>query len=207
MSGLLEYLNLDYIKNNLESFKDYNEQNPFLTITAFALLYILCTAASLPGATLLTLTAGALFGFIKGVIIVSFASSIGATLAFLVSRFLMKDTIQKKYGEKLKVFNEGIKKDGASYLFTLRMLPVFPFFLINLVMGLTPIKTLTYYFISQLGMLPGTAVYVNAGSQLSKLDSLKGIMSPSLIASFALLGCFPLIVKFAFKFLKKKEVA
>ncbi len=205
-SGFTDYLNLEYVKENLASFKDYYSQNPIKTALIFGSIYILCTALSIPGATILTLTGGALFGFLKGVIIVSFASTIGATIAFLVSRFLMKDTIQKKYGEKLKTINQGIEKDGASYLFTLRMLPVFPFFIINLLMGLTPIKTIVFYLVSQIGMLPGTAVYVNAGSQLSQIDSLKGIMSPTLLGSFVLLGLFPLIVKFAFKFFKKKEV-
>ncbi len=193
--GWDQYLTLEYVQANLDSFREYYSQNQAQTVGIFAIIYIVSTALSIPGATILTLTAGALFGLTIGVIIVSFASTIGATLAFLASRYVLRDSIQTKYGEKLKSINEGVKKDGASYLFTLRLLPIFPFFLINLLMGLTPIRTLTYFFVSQVGMLPGTAVYVNAGSQLSQLESLKGILSPQLLASFALLGLFPLIAK------------
>jgi uncharacterized membrane protein YdjX (TVP38/TMEM64 family) len=143
----------------------------------------------------MTLAAGALFGNLVGLIMVSFASSIGATLAFLFSRFLLKDYVQKKFGDKLKAINEGVEKEGAFYLFTLRLVPVFPFFVINLAMGLTPIKTFVFYLVSQVGMLPGTFVFVNAGTQIGKLESLKGILSPELIISFALLGIFPLAAK------------
>ena len=189
-SGYTKYLSLDYIKENLDSFKDYYAQNMVETILIFALIYIGATVLFPGGATVLTLTAGALFGVIQGVIIVSFASTIGATVAFLLSRSVFRDTIQNKYGDKLKAINDGIEKDGASYLLTLRLQPVFPFFLVNVLMGLTPIKTSIYYLVSQIGMLPGTAVYVNAGSELGKINSLKDIMSPTLIGSFLLFACF-----------------
>lgn len=143
----------------------------------------------------MTLAGGAIFGFWRGLVLVSFASTIGATLAFLAARFLLRDTVQKKFGDRLKAINEGIEKDGAFYLFTLRLVPIFPFFVIHLVMGLTPIRTGVFYNVSQVGMLAGTAVYVNAGTQLARMDSLSGILSPGLIFSFALLGIFPWIAK------------
>ncbi len=204
--GWDQYLTLEYVQANLDSFKEYYAANQVQTIGIFAGIYITATALSIPGATILTLTAGALFGLTTGVIIVSFASTIGATLAFLASRYVLRDSIQNKYGDKLKSINEGVEKSGASYLFTLRLLPIFPFFLINLLMGLTPMRTLTYFFVSQIGMLPGTAVYVNAGSQLSQLKSLKGILSPQLLVSFALLGLFPLIVQKIVGYFKARKV-
>ncbi len=205
-SGYTKYLSLDYIKENLDSFKDYYSQNTLKTILIFSLVYIGATVLFPGGATVLTLTSGALFGVIQGIIIVSFASTIGATVAFLLSRLVFRDSIQSKYGDKLKAINDGIKKDGASYLLTLRLQPVFPFFLVNLLMGLTPIKTSIYYIVSQIGMLPGTAVYVNAGSELGKINSLKDIMSPTLIGSFILLACFPILVKFLMKSFGKASV-
>lgn len=204
--GLTNYLTLDYLKANQDRFQEFYAQNMFQTLAAYSGIYILSTALSLPGATILTLAGGALFGFWTGLIAVSFASTIGATLAFLVARFLLRDSIQNKFGEKLRTFNEGVEKDGAFYLFTLRLVPIFPFFLINLVMGLTPIKTLTYFVVSQLGMLLGTAVYVNAGRQISQIDSLQGILSPGLIASFALLGILPFIARFIVDSLNAKKI-
>ena len=144
---------------------------------------------------MVTLLGAALFGFWTSLLLVSFASTIGATLAFLSSRFLLRDWVQSKFGDKLKAINQGVERDGAFYLFSLRLIPVFPFFLINLLMGLTPISTIRFYLISQLGMLPGTAVYLNAGTQLAQIDSLSGIVSPSVLASFALLGLFPVVTK------------
>jgi dihydrolipoamide dehydrogenase len=170
------------------------------------LVYISVTALSLPGALVMTLAGGAIFGLLEGTIIISFASTIGATLAFLASRFILRDSVQSKFGEKLKAINRGIEKDGAFYLFTLRLIPVFPFFVINLVMGLTPMKTWQYYLVSQVGMLPGTLVYVNAGSQLGSLQSPAGILSPSLLISFALLGVFPLLAKKLVDFIKRRKV-
>ena len=204
-SGAGEYLTLETLKEKQELLKSFYANDPLKTIAAFMAIYILATALSLPGATILTLSAGVLFGFWTGTILVSFASTIGATLAFLTARFLFKETIQKKFGEKLERINEGIKKDGAFYLFTLRLVPLFPFFLVNLVMGLAPIRTLTYFFISQIGMLPGTAVYVNAGTQLAQIDSLKGILSPKLLLSFALIGILPLISKWVIGMFKSQK--
>ena len=155
----------------------------------------------------MTLIGGALFGLVTGTILVSLCSTTGATLAFLVARFLLRDSIQNKFGDRLEAINRGIEKEGMFYLFTMRLIPAIPFFVINLVMGLTPIRTLPFFFVSQLGMFPGTIVYVNAGTQLAQLDSLAGILSLPLILSFVLLGIFPLIVKKAMKFVTNKRQA
>ncbi|MBJ2130240.1 FAD-dependent oxidoreductase [Alteromonas sp. IB21] len=192
---LNSYLTLQGIKDSLGTFQAQIAQNPVLSIGVFFAIYVAVTALSLPGAAILTLAAGALFGLVQGLVIVSFASSVGATLAFLVSRFILRDTVRNKFKEKLKKIDEGVEKQGAFYLFTLRLVPVFPFFLINLLMGLTSLKTWTFYWVSQVGMLAGTAVYVNAGTQLAQIDSLSGIVSPGLIFSFVLLGIFPWIAK------------
>jgi len=192
---LNSYLTLEGMKGSLDTFKSQIADNPVLSIGVFFAIYVAVTALSLPGAAILTLAAGALFGLVQGVVIVSFASSVGATLAFLVSRFILRDTVRNKFKEKLKKIDEGVEKQGAFYLFTLRLVPVFPFFLINLLMGLTSLKTWTFYWVSQIGMLAGTAVYVNAGTQLAQIDSLSGIVSPGLIFSFVLLGIFPWIAK------------
>ena len=192
---LNNYLTLQGMKDSLDTFQSQIAQNPVLSIGVFFAIYVAVTALSLPGAAILTLAAGALFGLVQGLVIVSFASSIGATLAFLVSRFILRDTVRNKFKEKLKKIDEGVEKQGAFYLFTLRLVPVFPFFLINLLMGLTSLKTWTFYWVSQVGMLAGTAVYVNAGTQLAQIDSLSGIVSPGLIFSFVLLGIFPWIAK------------
>ena len=190
-----QYLSLDYIKNQQASFDALYQENPALILGGFFLMYVLVTALSLPGAAIMTLAAGALFGFWVALLLVSFASSMGATLAFLASRFLFHDTVQQRFGDRLKKLNEGVRKDGAFYLFTLRLVPAFPFFVINLVMGLTPIKVRTFYFVSQVGMLAGTAVYVLAGTQLGQIESASGLLSPELIGAFVLLGIFPWIAK------------
>jgi len=190
---LNSYLTLEGMKGSLDTFKSQIADNPVLSIGVFFAIYVAVTALSLPGAAILTLAAGALFGLVQGLVIVSFASSVGATLAFLVSRFILRDTVRNKFKEKLKKID--VEKQGAFYLFTLRLVPVFPFFLINLLMGLTSLKTWTFYWVSQIGMLAGTAVYVNAGTQLAQIDSLSGIVSPGLIFSFVLLGIFPWIAK------------
>ncbi len=192
---LQQYFTLEYIKSRQQLFGDYYRDNTAFTILVFLGVYVISTAISIPGAAVLTLMAGALFGLLWGTVIVSFASSIGATLAFITSRFLLRDFVQKKFGSQLETINKGIRKEGEYYLFTLRLIPVFPFFLINLSMGLTPIGLLKYYVVSQIGMLPGTIVYVFAGTQLAKVESLGGILSPGLIAAFTLLGLFPLIAK------------
>lgn len=199
-------LTLDGLKAGLIQFEDWRAAEPLLVGGVFLLLYVLVAALSLPGAAVMTLAAGALFGLLLGTVIVSFASSIGATLAFLVSRYLLKDSVQSRFGDRLKAINEGMQRDGAFYLFTLRLVPVFPFFLINLLMGLTTIRATTFYWVSQLGMFAGTIVYVNAGTQLARLDSLSGILSPALLVSFALLGVFPLIAKKALAIIKAKKV-
>ena len=199
-------LTLDGLKSGLAQFGAWRDDSPLLVGGAFLLLYVIVTALSLPGAVIMTLAAGALFGLLWGTVIVSFASSIGATLAFLVSRYLLQDTVQSRFGGRLKAFNEGIAKDGAFYLFTLRLVPIFPFFLINLLMGLTTIRALTFYWVSQVGMFVGTLVYVNAGTQLGQLESLSGILSPSLLLSFVLLGVFPLIAKKIVDLVKARRV-
>ncbi len=193
--GLGEYLTLDYIKVNQLRFQEFYLSHTLETILTYMGIYIVVTALSIPGATVMTLFGGAIFGLTRGTIIVSFASTIGATLSFLAARYLLRDYVQNKFSEKLKLINQGIEKEGAFYLFTLRLIPLIPFFLINLVMGLTPMRTITYFFVSQLGMIFGTIVYVNAGVQLAQVDSLKGILGPGLIGSFVLLGLFPLIAK------------
>lgn len=199
-------LTLEGLKQGLADFEAQRSAAPLLTGGLFLLLYVLVTALSLPGAAVMTIAAGALFGLAWGTVLVSFASSIGATLAFMVSRYLMRDSVQKRFGDRLQAVNDGIEKGGAFYLFTLRLVPVFPFFLINLLMGLTPIRAVTFYWVSQVGMLAGTLVYVNAGTQLAQLDSLSGILSPSLLLSFALLGIFPLIAKKILSVIKARRV-
>jgi len=189
------FFSLDFLKSQQAAIEAYRVANPWTTAGIFFAVYVAVTALSFPGAAVLTLAAGAIFGLLTGLIIVSFASSIGATLAFLASRFLLRDWVQNRFGDRLKALNAGVKKDGAFYLFTLRLVPAFPFFVINLVMGLTPIRATTFYWVSQIGMLAGTIVYVNAGTQLGQIDSLAGILSPGLIGSFVLLGIFPLIAK------------
>lgn len=188
-------LTLATLKAQQASIAAFHEQHALLAMIVYGLTYIAVTGLSLPGATVLTLAGGALFGLFWGTLIVSFASTIGATLAFLAARYLFKDRIQTQFGERLQAINDGIARDGAYYLFTLRLVPLFPFFLINLLMGLTTLKTSTFYGVSQLGMLAGTLVYVNAGTQLAKITSLSDILSPALVGSFALLGLFPLIAK------------
>jgi dihydrolipoamide dehydrogenase len=201
-----QYLTFDYLKSRQLALETYHADHQFMTMAVYMAIYILVAALSLPGAAVMTLAGGAIFGLWIGLLLVSFASSIGATLAFLVARFLLKDYVQDKFGDRLNAINEGIAKDGAFYLFTLRLVPVFPFFVINLVMGLTPIRVGIFYIVSQIGMLAGTFVFVNAGTQLAKIDSLSGILSPGLIFSFVLLGIFPLIAKKIIAMIKARKV-
>lgn len=203
---LNQLLTLQGLKSGLVTFEAWRSDNPMFVGGVFLLLYVIVTALSLPGAVIMTLAAGALFGLLWGTLIVSFASSIGATLAFLVSRYLLQDAVQSRFGDRLKAFNEGVARDGAFYLFTLRLVPIFPFFLINLLMGLTAIRALTFYWVSQVGMFVGTVVYVNAGTQLGQLESLSGILSPSLLLSFVLLGVFPLMAKKILDVIKARRV-
>ncbi|MEW5710184.1 MAG: FAD-dependent oxidoreductase [Pseudomonadota bacterium] len=193
--GLDRYLTLEHFRAQQAAIVAYHHAHPLASAMGFFALYVAVAGLSLPGAALMTLVAGAIFGLLWGTVIVSFASSIGATLAFLASRFLFRDAIQSRFRDKLQAINAGIEREGAFYLFALRLVPVFPFFMINLAMGLTSMKTWTFYWVSQLGMFPGTIVYVNAGTQLARLESVSGILSPTLLASFALLGIFPLIAK------------
>jgi pyruvate/2-oxoglutarate dehydrogenase complex dihydrolipoamide dehydrogenase (E3) component/uncharacterized membrane protein YdjX (TVP38/TMEM64 family) len=200
------YLTLESLKQSQQDFAAFKAQSPLLVGAVAFVAYVLVTALSLPGALVMTLAMGAIFGLLWGTLLVSFASTIGATLAFLVSRFVLRDAVQQRFGDKLKAINEGIARDGALYLFTLRLVPVFPFFLINLLLGLTPMKTRTFYWVSQVGMLAGTLVFVNAGTQLAALQSLSGILSPGLLLSFALLGVFPLLAKKVTAWLQSRRV-
>jgi uncharacterized membrane protein YdjX (TVP38/TMEM64 family) len=189
------FLTIEYLKENKDIFSDYFNNNKVKTIIIFFIFYIIMTTISFPGATILTLAGGAIFGFWTGFIIISFASSIGATFSFLLSRYFFRDHIQNKFSEKLSLLNKGIEREGAFYLFSLRLIPIFPFFMINVLMGLTPISIIKYYIISQLGMIFGTLIYVNAGVQLSQVDSISSIMSPGLVSSFVLLGLLPILAK------------
>ncbi|EGQ7934622.1 TPA: TVP38/TMEM64 family protein [Vibrio vulnificus] len=190
-----QYLTLDNAKAQQLALNSFIEENFLFASISYFVIYVGLTAFSIPGATVVTLLGAALFGFWYSLLLVSFASTIGATIAFLSSRYLLKDWVQARFGDKLSAINQGVEKDGAFYLFSLRLIPVFPFFLINLLMGLTPISIGRYYLTSQIGMLPGTAVYLNAGTQLADINSLSGILSPTVLASFALLGVFPIAVK------------
>ncbi len=201
-----QWLTLDGLKSGQAQFEAWRAASPLLAAGGFFLAYVLVTALSLPGAAIMTLAGGALFGLLYGTLLASFASSIGATLAFLTSRFLLRTSVQRRFGDRLKAVNDGMARDGAFYLFTLRLVPVFPFFIINLVMGLTPIKTSTFYWVSQLGMLAGTLVYVNAGTQLAQLQSLSDIASPGLVISLALLGIFPLLARGLLRVLQRRRV-
>ena len=201
-----QYLTLEGIKALAADLAAFQQDNPVAVIAGFFVAYVIVTAASFPGAAVLTLAAGALFGVVTGTILVSFASTLGATLAFLSSRYVLRDAIEARFGERLKAINAGLERDGAFYLFSLRMIPAFPFFVVNLVMGLTRIRTLTYVWVSQMGMLLGTIVYVNAGTQLARIDSLSGIASPGVLASFALLGIVPWLAKAIIGVIKRRKV-
>ncbi|ASJ92134.1 FAD-dependent oxidoreductase [Porphyrobacter sp. CACIAM 03H1] len=201
-----QYLTLEGVKALAAGTAAFQRDNPLVVVAGFFLAYVVVTAASFPGAAIMTLAAGALFGVVWGTVIVSFASTIGATLAFLSSRYVLRDSIEARFGERLKAINAGLERDGAFYLFSLRMIPVFPFFMVNLVMGLTRIRTLTFMWVSQIGMLLGTIVYVNAGTQLARIDSLSGIASPAVLGSFVLLGIVPWIAKGIIGLIKRRKV-
>ncbi len=201
-----QYLTLAGIKDGVAQWEAFYAENPVAVLAGFFAVYVAVTAASLPGAALMTLAAGALFGVVTGTILVSFASTLGATLAFLSSRYVLRDSIEARFGERLKAINEGVERDGAFYLFSLRMIPAFPFFVVNLVMGLTRIRTLTYVWVSQLGMLLGTIVYVNAGTQLARIESLSGIASPGVLGSFVLLGIAPWLAKLVIGAIQRRKV-
>ena len=203
---LHQKMTLEGLKSGLVQLHAWRDAEPLQMALGYFFLYVLVTALSLPGALVLTLAGGAIFGFVQGFVLVSFASTVGATLAFLAARYVLREWVQQRFGEKLKPMNDGIEKEGAFYLFTLRLVPVFPFFLINLLMGLTKMRTLTYYWVSQVGMLAGTVIYVNAGTQLAAIDSLKGIVSLPIFLSLAALGLFPLITKKLLTVFKKNKI-
>jgi len=192
---LHHYITLEYLKSSKDKLNVYYQDNPLLVLGTYFVIYLASTAFSLPSAAVLSLAGGALFGLTAGTLLVSFASTIGATLAMLIARVLLRDWVQNRFAAQMETINSGMLKEGAFYLFTMRLLPAVPFFAINLVMGLTPLRTVTFFWVSQLGMLPGTLVYVNAGSELGKIQTIDDILSPSLIISFVLLGIFPLLVK------------
>ena len=192
---LNRYFSLVSLKNELDTFRAFYENNKAMTMMLYMLIYIVMAGLSLPGATIMTLAGGAVFGTLTGTILVSFASTAGASIAFLLTRYIFRDFVEKKFSEKLAVINRGIKRQGGFYLFALRLVPIFPFFMINIIMGLTSMRTIVFFLISQVGMLPGTIVYVNAGTMLGRLNSVSGILSPGFILSFALLGVLPFIAK------------
>ncbi len=198
-----QYLSLEAFREHQQTLTSFVVENRALSLATFFLLYVAITALSIPGAAVMTLAAGAIFGLVTGSILVSFASSIGATLAFLLSRFLLREYVEKKFSGTLEKINAGVEKEGGYYLFSLRLVPLFPFFAINLVMGLTRLRASTFYWVSQLGMLAGTVVYVNAGTQLGRIESTDDILSPRLIGSFLLLGLFPLIAKKSLEFVRR----
>ncbi len=199
-------LTLENLKSQQLALESYRQTHPVLAIVAYAMLYIAVTGLSLPGATVLSLAGGAVFGLLPGLLMVSFASSIGATLAFLAARFLLRDWVKSRFINRFQAIDEGVSRDGGFYLFSLRLVPLFPFFMINLAMGLTPIKTSTFYWVSQLGMLPGTLVYVNAGTQLAKIAAISDILSPALLGSFVLLGIFPWLAKQVLEWLQHRKI-
>lgn len=203
--GLAEQLNIDYLKEKQLELSNLYSENPVLIATLFFIAYVTITALSLPAAVVLTLAAGAIFGLPIGLLIVSFASSIGATFAFLSVRYLFRESVESKLSKQLAPINKGVEKEGWLYLFSMRLVPIFPFVMVNSVFALTKIKTLTFYITSQIGMLAGTAVYVNAGTQLSTIESLSDIASPNIIISFLLLAIFPFLAKFIMKLIRKKE--
>jgi len=203
LGRFLDFDTLKAAQGDIEAFRD---ARPLLASALFFMVYVTVTALSLPGATIMTLAGGAVFGLGWGLLLISFASSIGATLAFLIVRFIAREPVQRRYGDKLRAINAGIEREGAFYLFALRLVPLFPFFLINIVMALTPIRAWTFYWVSQVGMLAGTAVYVNAGTQLGQLEGPEGILSPTLILSFALLGIFPLVARRVLEWLRRRRV-
>ena len=199
-----EYSSLQNIKRQYQNLLYYYDKNNLLIHIVFIFIYIITTSLSLPFALALTLIGGALFGFWYGLILVSFGSTIGATIAFLIARFIGYEYVRINYQNQLSKFYNGFKKEGTFYLFALRMVPLFPFFMINIITALMPIKTWTFYWVSQVGMLPGTILYVFAGTQLSEIKSLSDIMSPTIIVTFILIGFFPILVKEIFKYLKNK---
>lgn len=202
---LEQYLSLEYIKAQQGQVETLYAENRLATLLIFFIVYVVVTGVSLPGAAIMSLAAGAVFGLLTGVILISFASTIGASIAFMISRYLFRESVEARFGSSLKSINAGIQRDGAFYLFALRLVPAFPFFVINLVMGLTKIKLITFYWVSQLGMLAGTIVYINAGTQLAQIDSASGIFSPGIILSFVLLALLPFAGRKLISILKNRK--
>ena len=200
------FASLEYLKSRQGDLEALYADQPLRVAGAFALIYVAMTALSVPGAGVLTVAAGAVFGLVAGTLLVSFASSLGATLAFLSSRYVLRDSVRARFGGRLAEIDRGVVRDGAFYLFTLRLVPIVPFFVINLAMGLTAMRVTTFYWVSQLGMLAGTLVYVNAGTQLARIDSLRGVLSPALIGSFVLLGLFPLLARRIVDAVRRRQV-
>lgn len=202
---LQQYLSLEYLKQQQGALNEFYADKPLLVAGAFFIMYVTFASLALPAATLLTLAAGAIFGFWTGFILVSFASTIGATIAFILTRYLFHESVEAKFGDRLKAMNTGIEKEGAFYVFGMRLVPLFPFVMVNSLLALTKLKTWTFYWASQIGMLAGTAVFVNAGTQLAKIESLAGIAKPELLLSFALLGVFPIVAKKILNILKTRK--
>ncbi|WP_321393499.1 FAD-dependent oxidoreductase [Emcibacter sp.] len=203
---LFQYIDPAFFESRRDAIQKYQADHALLVAGLYFLIYVIVTALSLPGAAVMTLVGGALFGLWTGLVLVSFASTIGATLAFLIARFLLQDWVQQKFGRYLEPVNDGVRKDGALYLFTLRLVPLFPFFVINLVMALTPIRAVTFYWVSQVGMLAGTFVYVNAGTELASIETVGGLLSPGLIGAFVLLGIFPWIARAIVNLVKARRL-
>jgi len=202
-----QYLTLDNLKQNHEFLKEYVAENRVQSMIIYLFSYIIFTAINLPGAVFFTLAGGALFGLAMGTLLVSIAASIGSTFAFLITRYLIRDRLEKMVGNKMEEINRGIEREGAYYLFTIRLIPLFPFFLINIAMAMTSIKAWTFLWVSYFGMLAGTAVYVNAGTQLASLESVSDILSLRIILSFTLLGIFPLLAKRLLDYLSRLKIA
>src|SRR5712691_9754371 len=200
-----QYFQLEYFKSKQSAIEEFRRANPLAAGSIVFGIYVAVTGLSVPGAAVLSLAVGAIFGLLWGTLIVSFASSMGATLAFLSSRFLFRESLRGRFGDRLRAIDAGLEKEGAFYLFALRLAPVVPFVLVNLLMGLTPIRTRTFYWVSQIGMLPATIVYVNAGTQLASIKSVSGILSPALIGSLVLLGLFPLVAKYVVDSVKARR--
>jgi uncharacterized membrane protein YdjX (TVP38/TMEM64 family) len=200
--GPRHYLSLEFVQSQLEDIRAYRETNPMRSVAIFSSIYIVATAASIPGALVLTLLGGAIFGFVLGSVVVLISATIGATIAFLLARYLFHDLVEARFGDRLRPIQESFRREGALYLFSMRLVPVFPFFVINLLMGLTSIGTLAYALASFIGMAPGTMVFINAGTQLARLESVSGLLSPPMIASFVLLAAFPYIARFVLRLIR-----
>jgi uncharacterized membrane protein YdjX (TVP38/TMEM64 family) len=202
---LQNYFSLDYLKSQMSSLAQWRADHPVLLAGAFFMVYVVFAALGLPVAAILTLASGAIFGFWQGLVLASFASTIGAVVAFLLTRYLFQESIQSKFGDKLQSINRGIKEEGAFYVFGLRLVPLFPFFVVNALLALTPLKVTTFYWVSQIGMLLGTGVFVYAGTQLAEIKSTSDILSPGLLIAFTLLGLFPLLAKQLLNWLRSRK--